>query len=107
MKYIKEYKDIDWEDWDEEEIDPIKDDFLTIDEIIKHKTIYVENRDKIRFAQLLDDNGIKWLSGNKVIEYGDISYILKSYSSFRIASLHNRYALSYSGIKSKINFRKK
>jgi len=28
MKYIKEYKDIDWDDWDEEEIEPFDDKFI-------------------------------------------------------------------------------
>ena len=39
MKYIKEYKDIDWDDWDEEEFDDdirIGDIVTTVDEKIEY-----------------------------------------------------------------------
>jgi len=107
MKYIKEYKDIDWDDWDEEEIDPNGNIFLTIDEIKTFETIFVEDYDMIRFAQLLDDNNIRWISGDKTIQNGEISYIFNNRNTFTIRKYVNEYGLGYTSSNPKNYFRKK
>jgi len=73
MRYIKEFKDIDWDDWDEEEKDP-NNIFLTIKEILDSEHIIIEYDDVFKFMKLLDDNDIRWSSGDRTIQNNKMLY---------------------------------
>ena len=55
MRYLKEYKDIDWDDWDEEEVEPISNmfkgyekfyNFLDTHDIVEKfkNELYIQNK---------------------------------------------------------------
>jgi hypothetical protein len=61
MKYIKEYKEIDWEDWDEDESEGIEKYLYKNNVVIK-----IDNGYGDEFVKWLDDNNIKWNAGGTV-----------------------------------------
>jgi len=108
MRYIKEFKEIDWDDWVEEEIDLNGNIFLTIDEIIKIGYIHVDDRDKLKFARLLDNNDIKWASGKNTIIDNELPLLFDYKNNFIIISKNGKYVLGYYfGVDVKDNFRKR
>jgi len=59
MKHIKEYKDIDWEDWDDEEEFPIPYNIqYCINNYINVELTSINNIDK--FVKYILDNNVQW-----------------------------------------------
>jgi len=72
MRYIKEYKEIDWDndEFDIEEKEPSI--YLSIDEITPTESYYiimVTEIDLDIFKKLLHDNGYVWFAGQNIYDY--------------------------------------